>query len=145
MSIILFGKPKTFDEFINKAKQKRITQVNVMIVSKNDSKPDIYHSRAILVAAKTQLKLTDYSMPWSALGGVERIKFDWISMEESALKEGIEYALKLSAQGFSVTICDRQIQEAEKDLLRYRTAMNTFLSKGTIPAYCGTLRKRYGT
>ena len=103
------GRPKTLEEFIDKAKRWAVTPVDMLVQGTGEGF-DYYCSVKVLAGAgKIKLKLADFWEGSFSLGRVEA--------EKKALEKIVETAEELLARGFRVRINNKSLPEV-KSLLR---------------------------
>lgn len=132
----LFGIPRTFNEFVDKAKKEGEHKVNIA-VGKYNSYPTPFnivpwnHSVAIgLETGKIRTKLKTYT--YNTHRGRKDL-FDTVigkaKVEEATLKEAIEIAEKLQEIGLEPTINKGNIEEATNSLTAYNEGIEKMVKE----------------
>lgn len=119
----LFGKPKTLDEFVDKAKKTGINKISVLVAAYDDAGNLFgegffnYHCRVGLLAGKIRLKLGEHTH--IRFGHLYHTVIGKAEVEKEAFTEAVETAERLSNLGFEVTINGKPVNEVKEALEQY--------------------------
>ena len=115
----LLGKPKTLDEFIDKARKKRIEKINIRMFSYDGIRYGggfwDYHCYACLFAGKIKLNLQKHTHV--RLGDLHQTIIGKAEIDRAVYKDAINSAEKLTQLGFDVTIAGKPVSNAKKTLI----------------------------
>jgi len=134
----LFGRPKTLDEFVDKAKKKGINKVSILLTAYDDMGSFFggglfnYHCLVILSAGKITLKISEHTR--ARLGNLYQTVIGKAEKARDGLKDAIKTAEKLSELGFEVSINGKSVNEAKEMLAQSDTEIQEKRQEFGLPA-----------
>ena len=117
---LLFGIPKTYHEFVDKAERKGEQEIDITPRSRITTLPGVIdpycETHLIFEAGKAKLTLRWDSFVTRRTFSKKRDKLELYNLERTVMASAVEIAEHLEEQGFEVTVFGEHIGKARKEL-----------------------------